>query len=152
MSENLPPSLDPPPKLDPPYYEPESSPDLASSVSNNDNNSSESPFDEIPNDVKSIAMLAHLLSIFVGVLAPLLIWLLKGQTHPFINTHAKEALNFQITIGLAFIVSLLLGLLGTGSMLFVVVLIVNIVLCITGGLRSKDGNTYHYPVALRLVD
>ena len=56
---------------------------------------------EIPNDVKTMAMLCHLLAIFTTFIAPLIIWLLKKNDHPFINEQGKEALNFQITVVLA---------------------------------------------------
>src|SRR3954453_6922405 len=57
------------------------------------------------------AMLAHL-SALLGlvvwgagiVLGPLIVWLIKRDTLPFVNDQGKEALNFQITVFLAGVV------------------------------------------------
>ncbi|MCL4211315.1 MAG: DUF4870 domain-containing protein, partial [Phycisphaerales bacterium] len=39
-----------------------------------------------------MAMLSHLLAIFFGWLAPLIIWLVKKES-PFVADQAKESLN-----------------------------------------------------------
>ena len=39
---------------------------------------------------------------FVG---PLIVWLIKKDQSPFVDDQAKEALNFQITVSIAFVVS-----------------------------------------------
>ena len=53
------------------------------------------------------AMFAHL-SALVGlvfplgsIIGPLVIWLIKKDTMPFVNDQGKEALNFNITVAIA---------------------------------------------------
>ena len=53
--------------------------------------------------------------IFINILGPLIIWLLKKKQHPLIDTHGKESLNFQITMLLYSLVIGLVLLLGVGS-------------------------------------
>lgn len=53
--------------------------------------------------------------IFLNVLAPLMIWLLKRKQHPLIDTHGKESLNFQITLLLYSLIVGILLLLSVGS-------------------------------------
>jgi uncharacterized Tic20 family protein len=48
-------------------------------------------------DDQNMGMLCHLLGIFTSFLAPLIIWLIKKDTSPWIDHQGKEALNFQIT-------------------------------------------------------
>lgn len=36
--------------------------------------------------------------IFLNVVGPFILWLLKNKQHPLINAHGKESLNFQITM------------------------------------------------------
>src|SRR5690348_1357609 len=48
-------------------------------------------------DAKTMALLCHLLPIFTGFLGPLIIWLVKKDSSPFVDDQGKEALNFQIT-------------------------------------------------------
>src|ERR1700761_2896163 len=48
-------------------------------------------------DSVTMGMLCHLLGIPIGFLGPLIIWLVKKDTSPFVDDQGKEALNFQIT-------------------------------------------------------
>ncbi len=52
-------------------------------------------------DANQLAMLAHLLGI-IGFLPSLIIWQVKKDI-PFVAQEAKEALNFQITVLIAYI-------------------------------------------------
>ena len=106
---------------------------------------------EIPKDAKTMAMLCHLLAIFTSFLGPLFIWLIKKDDHPFINEQGKEALNFQITVVLASIVSGLLIMACIGIALLPAVQILNIVFCIIATIKTNNGEHYRYPVALRLI-
>ena len=48
-------------------------------------------------DEKNIALLAHILTIFVGFIAPLVIYLVKKDESEFVRENAVESLNFQIS-------------------------------------------------------
>jgi uncharacterized Tic20 family protein len=100
----------------------------------------------------NIGMLAHLLGIFTGFLGPLVVWLAKKDDSPFVAEQAKEALNFQITIALAFVVSWVLAFILIGLVLMPVLFIVNVVFCILAAVSASKGNSYQYPVALRLLN
>lgn len=100
------------------------------------------------DDAKTMGMLAHLLAIPLPFLGPLLIWLLKKDTSPFIDDQGKESLNFQITVVIAAIV---LAVTIIGIMLIPVLGIANLILCIMAGLKAKEGIAYRYPFALRLI-
>src|SRR5580765_4436429 len=55
--------------------------------------------DYIPTkDEKTLALLAHILTLVAPILAPLIIYLVKKDESKSVAYHAKEALNFQITI------------------------------------------------------
>src|SRR5690242_16142008 len=45
-------------------------------------------------DAKNLSMLAHLLNVIF--LVPLLVYLLKKDSHPFLADQSKEALNFSL--------------------------------------------------------
>jgi uncharacterized Tic20 family protein len=106
---------------------------------------------EVPSDAKTMAMLCHLLAIFTGFIGPLIIWLVKKADHPFIDEQGKEALNFQITVLLAMIVSFLLSFLCIGFFLMPAVGVVNLVFCIIATIKVNGGDHYRYPVSLRLI-
>ena len=109
----------------------------------------------VSKESQNWATLAHLsaLVMFVGVpslVGPLVVWLVK-KDDPYIEAHAKEALNFNISfliygIVAGFAVILLIGLLAL-PILFVVWL----VLVIIAAIKTADGDFYRYPLTLRFV-
>jgi hypothetical protein len=104
------------------------------------------------------AMYCHL-SALVGfviplgnVLGPLVIWLMKKDTMPQVDVHGKEALNFQITVLLALIVSFLLTFVLIGLLLLPIVGIGALVLTIMAAIKVSNGQLdYRYPIAMRLI-
>ena len=106
---------------------------------------------EISKDAKNMAMLCHLLAIFTGFIAPLLIWLIKKGEEPFVDQQGKEALNFQITIVLAMSVAGLLSFLCIGVPLLFAIPVVNLVFCIIASVKVSKGVAYRYPISLRLI-
>jgi uncharacterized Tic20 family protein len=104
-----------------------------------------------PGD-KTMGMLCHLLGIFVGFLGPLIIWLVKKDQDAFVNDQGKEALNFQITVIIAwFVGGITVPLFGIGCIVLPVVAIGNLVFCIMGAVAANKGENYRYPWALRLI-
>jgi uncharacterized Tic20 family protein len=59
---------------------------------------------EVSNDVKNMGVLCHLLGLFTCFVGPLVIWLLKKDEMPFVDHHGKEALNFQITLAIVYVI------------------------------------------------
>src|SRR4051812_13644796 len=104
----------------------------------------------VSQDEKTMGMLCHLLAIFTWFLGPLIIWLMKKDTMPFVNDQGKEVINFEITVALAFIVCIILTFVIIGAFLMPIVGIANIVFLIIGTLKAKDGIAYRYPFSLRL--
>jgi hypothetical protein len=100
---------------------------------------------------KNMAMLIYILGIVTGFIAPLIIWLLKKDSMPFVNDQGKEVLNFQITTILAWIVCVLLSFIIIGFFLMPVVGLAYLILMIMGALKAKDGIAYRFPFALRLL-
>ena len=90
-------------------------------------------------------------------LGPLVIWMIKKDTMPFVDDQAKEALNFNITVAIVFFVLFLLTLftLGIGILLtgplFVIVGIAWLVLTVIAAIKANQGERYRYPLTLRLV-
>ncbi len=103
-------------------------------------------------------MLAHL-SALVGlvfplvgnILGPLVVWLTKREQSAFIGTHAKEALNFNITVTLAGVVCGFLALIFIGFLLGTALFIAWLVMTLVAAIRASEGVLYHYPLSLRLV-
>lgn len=115
------------------------------------------------------AMFAHLSALLGGLLStgwagsigcfigPLVIWLLKKDTMPFVDDQAKEALNFNITVAIVFLVLLVatiftlgIGIIITGP-LFVIVGLSWLVFTIIAAIKANEGVAYRYPLTLRLI-
>lgn len=115
------------------------------------------------------AMFAHLSAILGGLLTgafgggwgcfigPLIIWLVKKDTMPFVDDQGKEALNFNITVAIAFVVLLLLSIMtfGIGLIiaipLWVIIGVAWLVFTIIAAIKANEGVRYRYPFTLRLI-
>jgi len=106
---------------------------------------------EITKDAKTMAMLAHLLGIVLGFIGPLIIWLIKKDEHPFIDDQGKEALNFQITMLIPYVISSILTVACIGAVLLPLFWLVAVVFGILAGVAANKGEAYRYPVCLRLI-
>lgn len=88
---------------------------------------------------------------FAHILAPLIIWLLKKDEHPFINEQGKEALNFQISMTIYALISGVLVLIVIGIVLLIGLVILDIILVIIAALNASNGKTYHYPLSFKFI-
>lgn len=117
---------------------------------------------------KQWALFAHLSALLGGVLTghlfgwgcflgPLIIWLIKKDSMPFVNDQGKEALNFNITLAIIGVALLVLSImtLGIGLLLAipagVVVGIGWLVFTIIAAIKASEGVAYRYPFSIRLV-
>jgi uncharacterized protein len=99
-------------------------------------------------DERSMAMLVHVLSIFFWILPGLIIYLLKKDESSFVAAHAKEAMNFQLTLTIMYIV-LLISL--VGIILLWVPYFIQLALCIVATMKASDRKLYRYPFTIRLI-
>ncbi|MFJ3262556.1 DUF4870 domain-containing protein [Pseudomonas sp. NPDC086581] len=88
---------------------------------------------------------------FGNLLGPLIVWQIKRESDPFVDRQGKEALNFQITVSLAVVVSCLLMLVVIGFFLLGLVSIGALVLTIIAGIKANEGLDYRYPFIWRPI-
>ena len=117
---------------------------------------------------KQWALFAHLSALLGGVLTghlfgwgcfigPLIIWLLKKDTMPFVNDQGKEALNFNITLAIIGVALLVLSIMTLGLGLLIAIpagVVVGIgwlVFTIIAAIKASEGVAYRYPFSIRLV-
>ncbi|TQV74874.1 DUF4870 domain-containing protein [Aliikangiella marina] len=107
---------------------------------------------------RNMAMFCHFAAFagfiipFGNVLGPLIIWLLKRDDSEYINYHGKEAVNFQITMLIAFMISLILIVIVIGIPLLFGLAIFQLVMVIIAGIKASEGIYYRYPFSLKLVN
>ncbi len=104
------------------------------------------------------AMGAHLAGLVAGyvvplggILAPMVIWMVKRDEDEFVGDQALEAMNFQITMTLAALISIPLMFVVVGFLTLAAVIVLNVVLSIIAAIAATEGRRYRYPWTLRLV-
>lgn len=135
-SDQIPPT--PPPPSPPPY---------------------DRPYEPVPppagshNDDKNIAMLSHLSGIIFSIIVPLIVWLIHKDRSDkaYLVTEAKEALNFQITVLIGYVICWMLTFILIGAFLTPILWLLNLVFCIIAAVKVSSTGSYRYPFALRLI-
>ena len=123
----------------------------------------------LSSEERQWAMFAHLSALVGGILTsgwagsigtfigPLIIWLAKKDSMPFVDDQGKEALNFNITVALIFLALAVLSLvtLGIGLIIaipgWIIVGIAWLVFTIIAAVKANEGVAYRYPLTLRLI-
>lgn len=98
-----------------------------------------------------LAALAGLVIPFGNIVGPLIVWLLKKDTMPFVDEQGREALNFQITLGIGAIIGIVLTFIFIGVFVLLAIYVLNIVFPIIAAIKANDGISYRYPFALRIL-
>lgn len=108
-------------------------------------------------EVRQAAMLCHLAAFlgfvfpFGSVVGPLILWQMKKEVDPFIDDQGKEALNFQITVAIAWIAGIVLAFAVVGFFLMFALAIATVVLTIIGSIKANKGIVYRYPLTWRVI-
>ncbi len=109
-------------------------------------------------DQRNWAMFTHLSALFglvsgVGfILGPLVMWLIKKDQMPLVNEAGKEAVNFQLTMLIAFLVSWVLVFLLIGFLLIPLVVVFDVVMSIIAAVQTSNGTRYRYPLTIRFIN
>lgn len=118
------------------------------------------PIDQPQGWEVKLAMLAHLLggmgllgAVVGGVAGPFIVWLLYRKDSVFVEHHAREAVNFQLTIVVIMAVCFLLTGLTCGLLLpkMLIPVVLQIVFGLIATFASHSGKLYRYPICLRLL-
>ena len=109
-------------------------------------------------DERTWGMIAHLsaFAVFVfplggNILAPLIIWLTRRNTSAYVEMEAREALNFNISVALGWIVCGLLVFALIGIPLGAALFLYWLVMAVIAAVKASEGVGYRYPFSLRLV-
>lgn len=102
------------------------------------------------------AVVSHIGSIVsawfaLGLIAPLLVMLLKGGSSPFVRRHAVESLNFQINALVYSVVFALLIFVLVGFVLLPLYAIFYLVCVVLATMRASAGEEFRYPFTIRII-
>jgi uncharacterized protein len=108
-------------------------------------------------EIRNTAVAAHL-STFAGlivpfgsIIGPLAVWLTRRDRDPFIDQAGREALNFGISIAIYGSLLLVAVLMLVGIPFLIVGVVAWVVLASLAAVKASQGQTYRYPLTLRLI-
>lgn len=112
-----------------------------------------------PREARMWAMWCHLSALsglvlqipLANIIVPLIIWSMKKSEDPFIDEQGRESLNFQITLFIYTVISVILILVIVGIFLLIAVYLFGIVCVIIAAIRANEGREFRYPLTIRLL-
>ena len=88
---------------------------------------------------------------FANIIAPLVVWLTKKDECPFVRDQGKEAVNFQISMTLYYLVCIPLIFVCIGIVFLIVLSIFDFICTIIATISASDGVKYRYPLCIRFI-
>lgn len=123
-----------------------------------DDNYNNHPTDWNPSqDEKTLGLLAHIGTLaggvipFGNVILPLVLWLTQKDKSDFVAYHSKESLNFQITMTIGYLIGGILIFVLVGFFVLIALAIFALTVTIIATIKASNGESYEYPINLRLV-
>jgi uncharacterized Tic20 family protein len=111
------------------------------------------PSSDVASDSRGWSAAAHLIPLLgLSFLGPLIVWLIKRDEDPFVEEHAREALNFQISVLIYAIISGFLVIIVIGIFLLIALAIFAFVVSIIAAIKAANGELYRYPLTIRLIN
>ncbi|MFT4217117.1 MAG: DUF4870 domain-containing protein [Micropruina sp.] len=87
----------------------------------------------------------------LGWLGPLIVMTSRGSKSPRVRAAAIEALNFQITIAIGFVISYILTGIAIGAFLWPLVGLASLIFSIMGAVAENQGRPYKYPFSIKII-
>jgi uncharacterized Tic20 family protein len=104
-----------------------------------------------PSDEKTWSVLVHLGGIFFEFFAALIGYLVLKDRGPFVRAHTAAALNFQLTLLIAFVAGAILSIVVIGIFIMLAAAVLNVVFSIIAAVKAGNGAWYQYPMSIKFV-
>lgn len=101
--------------------------------------------------IASFAALIPLIPLIGMVLGPLFVWLFKKEEMPLVAQNGVEALNFNITMFIAYCVAFVLCFILIGIPILFGLIIFHFIVVILAAIKASEGGVYQYPFSMKLV-
>lgn len=102
----------------------------------------------VTQDDRNMALLCHILGLLTNVFGPLILWVLMKDKSEFVDFHGKQAINFQITLILAYMASGVLMCVYVGILLAMATFALQVIFAILPAIKAYEGQRYVIPVAI----
>jgi uncharacterized Tic20 family protein len=104
-----------------------------------------------PTDERLWATLVHLGGVFFNFLPALIGYILLKDRGPFVRQHTASALNFQLTLIIAYVVGTLTALVLIGFLILIAAVVANVVFSIIAAVAANRGESYIYPLSIKFA-
>jgi hypothetical protein len=95
----------------------------------------------------TLAVLTHILGWLTGFIGPLIILLVTKDKD--IKKHAKNALNWQFSLMIYFLISFLLMMIVIGFVTIIIFVVLDIVFCIKAAVKAGEDKVWKYPMSIK---
>ena len=114
------------------------------------------PADYIEQDpnMRTLAMIAHLLQFAGGFIGPLILYLIKKDdptTNAYAKDQMKEVLNWQFTLLIGMVISVILIIVIIGIFLYFGLIITALVFAILNSVKANKGVVARYPWSIKFI-
>ena len=87
-----------------------------------------------------------------GLVATIVIWLVKKDESPFVDRQGREALNFRMTMLIGYLLCIpLFFVCGIGALIGLILPVVEIIFAIVAAIKVSEGKPYRYPICIRML-
>lgn len=104
-----------------------------------------------PADEKTWSILVHLGGIFLAWLSPLIGYFVLKDRGPFVRAHVVTALNFQLTLLIAYVVGVVSSFFLVGFLVIIAAAVLAVVFSIIAAVAASNGQYYRYPLTIEFV-
>lgn len=94
---------------------------------------------------------AHWSAILIQWLGPVLTLTMKGNESYFVKENSKESLNFELTLLIGYVLSVVLMFVVIGFITYPIVWIVGLIFHIQGAMAANKGELYRYPFSIKFI-
>ncbi|MCH1919582.1 DUF4870 domain-containing protein [Shewanella sp. A3A] len=111
----------------------------------------------VTKEERDMGILVHVASFagyiipFGNILGPLIVYLMKRDESEFVAACGKNCLNFQISLAIYFIISIVLAFVVVGFLIMGLLALLNLIVTVIAAIKASEGTVYHYPLAIRFL-
>lgn len=103
-------------------------------------------------DDKTLIILCHLSALLgVGIILPLIVYLIKKDEPGRTAAHAGEVLNFHLSLVIYALCAIPLIFIFVGFFVYIAIAIGSLVCAIVAAIKASEGVLYRYPLCIRFI-
>ena len=104
-----------------------------------------------PEDQRLWSTLTHVGGILFSFVAPLVAYLVLRDRGAFIREHTRVALNFNLTMLIAYLIGGATSIIGIGFLINLAAFVVTIVFAVQAAVAANQGRFFTYPLSIEFI-